>query len=753
MTIRVKLKTSNTAGAAPLPADLIEGEIALNINPTSVAAYTKDSAGTVVKLTGTNAINSGVYILPTAPPSPFNGMVWVDTSKTPPEAQVWNGTGSKWEKLCGSSGASRSITPAPADVTASPAFVSGTGTVADPFLLSPSTVSTGGGTASSTQELTISGPVGGQVQFVDLSAGVDGPRFLQVDGVVGPSGKWTGKLTYLDAPESTANTPYTANFQIGTVYFRWVVAQKVLPRLVADVATTIAGGAEIGSVLTATPGTAKDGTPPITYATRWQVSADGTSGWVDIAAAVGSTYTIQSTDLNKYLRAVTKATDSLAQTLELPSGASAKVKQVPIAYFSWDSETDIYTRELVADRHIEVHACIRRCLLTDAGGVTYLDADDSTMLAGDWLRLCETTELDTPYTGTHGAEVANTALRDGVPAWTAGTYTKGQRVIYGGSVWECLAAATAETPAAGSSAADLSGATAQVMVEIPRFSVWHEVTPSGSNSLHKFHVVGGTKTTGGFAVHPAFVKPDGSYRDFFYTGAYHITGTTKNGSASKTSNVTNLKRSDYRTACAARGAGWHQLSYWEYSALQWLLITEYQDMNSQKVTGKGGAAGSSHRNLTGESDVRGNRCINYFVPPRPSLYMSYRGIENIYGKAWQYVDGFNADDGTHIYLCNDPAKWADDTTANYTAAGTVPSMSGSYQRDLMSGIALLPLSATGASKNTFIGDTLWGISGWRVGCVGGNTDYPDQSGIFCLSTTYGFDSPSDARGSRLSYAA
>jgi hypothetical protein len=443
------------------------------------------------------------------------------------------------------------------------------------------------------------------------------------------------------------------------------------------------------------------------------------------------------------------------------------------AQLGWSANTDSYTREAVASRNINVHSRVRRCLVTDAGGVTYLDADDSTKLAGDWLRLCETTELNTPYTGTHGAEVANTALRDGLPSWVAGSYTKGKRVIYGGSVWECLVATTSAIPLAGASAADLTGGAGQVMVEVPCFSVWHETAPDGTFLQHNFHVTLGVKG-GVYSVHPAFVKPDGSYRDYFYIGAYQATEANGDCSTSGQSNATNKTRPDFRTAFGARGTGWRQLGYWDYSALQWLLITEYQDMNSQKVLGNGASNGNIYIATSGLSDARGNRSGQAHSPTGTvNDYVSYRGIENIYGRAQQWIDGVNIDH-YNMYICADPSKWDDDTSTDYTPMGTLPVIGGDYQRDIMKGVALLPSVVKGASATTYVGDSfstvrgsglinpatgIWEPTippGWRVASVGGNTNNVDggaQCGVFFGSYDHFATTPLEGISSRLCYAA
>jgi hypothetical protein len=269
------------------------------------------------------------------------------------------------------------------------------------------------------------------------------------------------------------------------------------------------------------------------------------------------------------------------------------------------------------------------------------------------------------------------------------------------------------------------------MVEVPCFSVWHETAPAGANLQHKFHLTLGVKTDGGFAVHPVFVKPDGSYRNYFYTGAYQGTGVNGNGSASGVNNTGSMTRAACRAACAGRGAGWHQLGYWELNALQWLLITEYQDMNSQKVLGNGSMTGGVYAVPSGLSNVRGNRSGQAHTGAN-SDYVSYRGVENLYGRAWQWVDGLNANE-RNVYLCTDPSKWADSTSTGYTSMGTVPAGSGSYQRDVMNGVALLPSSVAGASDTTYTGDGLWTATGWRVARAGADANNGGKDGALCLA--------------------
>jgi hypothetical protein len=420
--------------------------------------------------------------------------------------------------------------------------------------------------------------------------------------------------------------------------------------------------------------------------------------------------------------------------------------------FTWDANDDSYIRIAVADRDINVQARMRRCLVADAGVVSYLDADDSTKLAGDWVRLCETTELSTAYTGAHGTEVANNGLRALAPAWAAGTFTKGAVVTNGGFVWECVAATTTQAPAAGTVAAKLDGTAGQVMVEVPLFSIRHAAPKVGAYRRHELSVALGVVQGGGYVVHPAFVKPDGSFRSSFYIGAYQGTGTNGNGSASGVNNAVSFTRAAARTAMAGRGAGWHQISYYQYSALATLLFTEYQDFESQRCLGNGAMTGGVFVVPTGLSNARGNRSANaHTAAGANSDYVSYRGVENIYGRAWQWVDGWNINERM-CYLTGDPASFADNTAAKYQAVGMVPSGAASFIRDLKDGSIFLADSVVGGSGTTFTGDGLWTGSGWRVAFVGGYAINGAPVGALFAFLSYGSGFASGDIGGRLAYA-
>lgn len=433
------------------------------------------------------------------------------------------------------------------------------------------------------------------------------------------------------------------------------------------------------------------------------------------------------------------------------------------AVFGWDHDDDAYglylpgtsikVSNLTGAVDIDVQSRMRRCVINDAGLVQYyLDADNSNMKAGDWLRIIETEALDTAYTGTI-SESTNSSLRVGVPAWAAGTLTLGQRVTHNGSLWECIAATTTATPAAGAVASDLTGTDGQVVVEVPAFSVRYGFL----NGVHTREVKLGCNDgliSQGFRPHPAFIKTDGTYKSAFYFGAYHTyVNADKGFSVSGQTNTLVQTRNAFRTKAAARGTGWHVLSYLEVAAIQTLLVCEFQDYNSQKVIGNGADAGTTYGVTTGQSDGDGNHSVNSTDNgSNADDYMSYRGIENLYGRVYQTVDGINVYERA-VYLTNDQTAFADNTADGYDFYAQVPAGYALCQRELHPlGDVFLPSVVQGMNTTTYLGDAIFTSTGWRMAAVGGAANSGGLAGAFCLLLESPSDGAAPNRSARLAYA-
>ena len=447
------------------------------------------------------------------------------------------------------------------------------------------------------------------------------------------------------------------------------------------------------------------------------------------------------------------------------SAAAPTWQDLNTAVFGWDHDNDTYglylpgtsisTGSLSGTINIDVQSRIRRCVINDSGVVQYyLDADASTNKSADWLRIVETESLATAYTGAPAAEATNSLLRVGVPAWAAGTFTRGQRVTNGGYLWECVAASSTATPAAGAVASVLDGTDGQVVVEIPAFSVRYGFI----NGVHTREVRLGCNDgliAQGFRPHPAFIKTDGTYKSAFYWGAYQAYSDGTNlASVSGQTNTRSLTRATFRTRAALRGTGWHTMSYLELAAIQTLLVTEYRDYNSQKVLGNGSIEGATYGVSTGLSNSRGNRSGNVYTGGGSSSdFMSYRGIENLYGRAWTWADGINVYERV-VYLTNNQSVFADNTSVGYSFYAQVPSGSASYQKELFPlADVFLPSVVTGASSTTYLADGFWTGSGWHVAFVGGNSNDGSLVGAFALFLNVVSGYSDGSIGARSAYAA
>jgi len=380
---------------------------------------------------------------------------------------------------------------------------------------------------------------------------------------------------------------------------------------------------------------------------------------------------------------------------------------------------------------------------------------------------------------------------------------------------------------ADGTAADLTGADGNVMVEIPKF--WFKTVYSGTR--REWYVR--TAPAGGYSIHPAFIK-NGVEVDFRYDSAYDaclnfsrsitavadagggditvttaaqhplytgdtvtISGTTsydgtytvvsrasnttftvtaafvatETGTASgyvsgknlddMTANIdfttdklasvagvhplVGITRDEARTLAANNGTGWRQLDFWLVQAIQMLYLVEYGDFNSQSTLGAGNTNDSyvassavqtdSPHTIAGASDAFGNASTDGTQPSagaKPgTAYMSYRGVENFFGNAWNWVDGFNIND-RQAYVSNTDTDFADNTSTNYDEIGVPMPDTNNYITDIqdIEG-AFLPASSVGGSSSTYLTDYYWQGTGWRVAPFGGSAANGAFEGAFC----------------------
>lgn len=251
------------------------------------------------------------------------------------------------------------------------------------------------------------------------------------------------------------------------------------------------------------------------------------------------------------------------------------------------------------------------------------------------------------------------------------------------------------------------------MVFVPEFYV----AAKRNGTKQYFYVSDKPKT--GMTKHPGSGK---------YVGRYHM--NSGGYSISSPYPWVNITRLTARNKAKSVGSKFHLYDFATYCAIIFLYVVEFADWNCQNKIAYG-RVNQSSAITSGKTDTMvyhtgtaGSRISD------GAAECQYRWIENLWGNVYQWVDGFNAN-GTTVYYCTDPSKYADDTATGYTKIGTLPA--SGYIKDLIvTDNGLLIPKTTGGSETTYIPDYMWSSSGWRVLCVGGDWSYGANAGLLCF---------------------
>lgn len=251
------------------------------------------------------------------------------------------------------------------------------------------------------------------------------------------------------------------------------------------------------------------------------------------------------------------------------------------------------------------------------------------------------------------------------------------------------------------------------MVFVPEFYV----AAKRNGTKQYFYVSDKPKT--GMTKHPGSGK---------YVGRYHMnSGGYSISSPYPWANITRLTA---RNKAKSVGSKFHLYDFATYCAIIFLYVVEFADWNCQNKIAYG-RVNQSSAITSGKTDTMvyhtgtsGSRISD------GAAECQYRWIENLWGNVYQWVDGFNAN-GTTVYYCTDPSKYADDTATGYTKIGTLPA-SGHIKDLIVTDNGLLIPKTTGGSGTTYIPDYMWSYSGWRVLCVGGDWSYGANAGLLCF---------------------
>ncbi|MGE7624632.1 hypothetical protein ACQKMD_16720 [Viridibacillus sp. NPDC096237] len=274
------------------------------------------------------------------------------------------------------------------------------------------------------------------------------------------------------------------------------------------------------------------------------------------------------------------------------------------------------------------------------------------------------------------------------------------------------------------------------MVQIPKFYYKVEIgTLVSFNDVYRCEVI--EKEKDGYKVHPAFNREEGIVEDYQYISAFEgwVDSSGRLRSLPNKTVTVNKTRAQFRSAAELNGSDYRQQDFYLISAVQMLFITEYGSLNSQVALGKGRTSGGSDPYIkTGVSLVCGNN--SYGNKTANTDVVSYRGIENLWGNYWKFLDGLNI--SNYIPYVS-KKKFKDDVfTGNYSRVGnfTLPSITNYITNfKKINGdfdFTFLP-SSVGGTESTYFGDSLYVGSGDRIALFGGYSANTSGCGAFCIS--------------------
>lgn len=227
--------------------------------------------------------------------------------------------------------------------------------------------------------------------------------------------------------------------------------------------------------------------------------------------------------------------------------------------------------------------------------------------------------------------------------------------------------------------------------------------------------------------------------------------------------VTTNALGTYRIYARNRGAKWIDFNVPLLSTVILLFVVEYATQNCQKpfnaeLTTEGYRQGGLGLGITnwnmsawqnynlllpfcdcGYTDVIGNstgvrtlsiESVNFLVP-------RYRGIENLFGHIWKWLDGvlINVTNNiSELYLCDDYTKFSDIITSNYYKIGNVPRYEGFIKSVFFPNLFAKNL---GASSSSHYCDFFYtNINNKTVHGVrhGATAYHGPNAGLYCIAT-------------------
>lgn len=251
--------------------------------------------------------------------------------------------------------------------------------------------------------------------------------------------------------------------------------------------------------------------------------------------------------------------------------------------------------------------------------------------------------------------------------------------------------------------------------------------------------------------------------------------------------ATNITKTNFRAYARNRGARWNILPDHVYNSIFWLYMIEYANRNSQAAVNNlldanGCRLGGLGQGVTttdsgswstynsqypfipcGSSNSLGNFTGEYGVAPASYpggltfMVPRYRGIENIFGHLWKWLDGITINataTETQVYTTEDPTYF-DDTIIGKTLIGLSP-RDNNYYAELLFGATGCIQPKLGSILGTSL--THWfdiygqsSSAGVRAVLVSGSAYFGAYAGLAYSGTSYAASYAFAYLGSRLCF--
>lgn len=464
----------------------------------------------------------------------------------------------------------------------------------------------------------------------------------------------------------------------------------------------------------------------------------------------------------------------------------------------WTQESTTYTRlgsikdiavgQSAGSANLPIQGAMKRCLLLDNGSVNYYidPAEPINKVGVGYVKTGTTTGVSTDKLIDSSGDFITNGVVAGMTVRNVSTGNIA--VIYSVTATELTLSRNYFTSGVqyqiGS--ANYGGADGQVMVQIPKFYMRQEYF----NNKIRWAI--SLQKLAGFQLHPAFFK-DGVEVDYRYYSAFE--GSMFDASAgTMTAKIlihTNLYATgdkfcsvagqwpkttetweEYDSGSEARGAGWRNIDFALNSAVQLLYLIEYASFQSQAMIGAGRtnlSGGSfiadSYIGQTGNSIKNGNNTSSVQVGGTGGYltdYMSYRGIENLYGNVYKILS-FIAWDGRWTgTTAPQPVYWTNDVSKKkYTASTgmtllTNASYIGALQGDITGFENQYGFIPSKVGSTTIVNDLYYQYVSslnnyWRLVRIGGSATISNIAGVYMLLAHVSYAQNTSDIGARLAY--